>query len=327
MSIMMSSILRCPVRLIRPQMLAMRLPDYPSRHQERFFQTSQPKQVFELVTFASVGYAFQTFWPSFPIWAKGIAACCPVMTAGMMTIYYARRTKFDDLLQRKKFMSSNVPRVTIPKETKFLEGEGVVKANNLLLSILNDNAKEIPGIYDPRLKWKVLVFKDNVRWYFFMENGMIFMAKDILTRLTQKELTAFLSIQAAHVLAKHHTEYLSHCQLVNYSLSLAGGLYAFFGPIIHSFFVEIGTLSASYFIISWFICQPKYLSILKEADKLGLIMASKQGVTHQDFISLFQKLKESRKNLPFFSRSKGRSYFEKRAKAIQSITFPEPAAS
>jgi Zn-dependent protease with chaperone function len=209
--------------------------------------------------------------------------------------------------------------MTIDKTARFLAGEPIDKVNQLMQEIIKSNEIEIPVVRNPRNRWRVLVVNDPNKWYFIMEDGTVLLSKDILTRLSKNELTALLSIQAAHILAKHYTEYASHTQLVNYIISFVAGVSCFFTPIIYSYYVDIPVIVASLSGLSYLLGQPKFLSLLKEADRVGLRIASKQNVTPEDFVSLFEKLKEAQKKLPFTSRLKGKCYFDKRIKSMQEL--------
>ena len=273
----------------------------------------------ELVLAIGSGYGVQASWPILPLWAKTMfGMSVPAAVAGIIT-YYNKRNKFDELLQRKKFVASSIPRISIAKDTTFLEGEPTEKLNNLFKDIIKSNEVDLPIVRDPRNRWQVAIVNDPTKWYFFMENGTVLMSKDILTRLTKNELTAFLSIQTAHILGKHYSEFVSHGQLIHNCMSIIVGLYCFFTPVWHSYYVDIPVMIVICSSVTYGIGQPKFLSLLKEADMLGIRIASKHNVTSEHFVSLFKKLNEAKKNLPLKNRVKAMCYFDKRIKAIQDL--------
>jgi len=275
------------------------------------------------LTAAGLGYGMQAGWTSLPLWAKTFAGCIPVATLAMMKLYYNKRNRFDDLLQRNKFISSNIPAIKIDKNVKFLDGEGVVKTNQLLMdAVIKPNEMEYPGMKQPRMNWRTLIIKNTDKWYMFFEDGTVILPKDIVTKLSRNELTALLAIQSSHILAKHYSELTSHCQLVNYLTSITGGLFCFFVPVFHSYYVDVPCLLSVCLAVNWSFLQLKYKKLLLEADTLALRMVSKQGVTSKDFMSLFEKLKETRKEIPFMKRFKTMCYYDTRINAIRGYVQP-----
>lgn len=285
----------------------------------RSFKTSQPRPVFELLTTTGFAYSLKLLWPKIPLWGKWFSAAMLPATGLLMARYIQKRTKFDPVLGRKKFMSSNVPPMKIGKDVKFLDGEPVQKANDLLNSIVDKAKWDFIGVDHPRHQWKLLVFANKEKFYQCTESGTIFISKDILLRLSERELKAFLSLQVAHILAKHITEFLSMGQLINYTLALLAAPVVFFMPTIHSIPVDMAFIVTSYFLLGYPIGQIKYKSLLREADQLSLKIGKDSEVTKDDLINLLNRLHEASYDLPFFKKYRGYCYYNTRINYLKSF--------
>ena len=284
----------------------------------RSISTSQPRRVIDALACISAGHVFQTMWPNIGFYYKCVAFALPVVTTGYLTTYCLFRYKYDHLLGRKKLaLSPNFgfkPQLT---KRPMLSGAPVLAVNGLLNELVEKNSLEY-ATNDPSYRWQLFVFEETKDWYNLNEAGQIFISKDILLRLSKRELMSFLSIQMAHVLSKHTTEINSYSVATSYYLSILLGTYAFFVPRLISFPADLSLLVLVHYITGYSLAQMKFRSLLTEADKLALKFAKNCDINENDFISLFGKLKQARTTLPWIHKCTTYCYYDHRIAKLQS---------
>lgn len=287
-------------------------------HLLKSIHTSQPRQFIDVLTFVTAGHYFQTIWPNIGFYYKCAAVALPAVTTGYFATHCYLRCKYDHLLQRKKLALS--PRFGYKASLamkQMLGGPPVVAVNRLLKEILESNSLEF-ALKDPLYQWQVFVFEKANDWYDLNEGGQMFLSKEILLMLSKNELTAFMTIQMAHILAKHKTEVNSFSLAANYTLSCVFGMYAFLAPRIVNFPVDLAILVILHQLTGYTISQLKYRSLLVEADKLALRLAKNCQTNENDFISLFEKLTKARGKLPWTQKFSAYCFYNHRIKKFQS---------
>lgn len=284
----------------------------------RPIHTSQPRQVIDVLAAVSAGHFFQSCWSNIDFYYKCSAVALPVVSTGYLTTYCLLRYKFDSLLNRKKLAFSPTfgYKDSLTKKPK-LAGSSVEKVNQLLDEIIKANSS-LYALQHPSYFWQTIIFENPGDWYDLNEAGQMFISKDILLRLTKQELIALMSIQIAHVLAKHKTEITSYSIASSYYLSIIAGFYTFFTPRLTTYLGDMATLVILHQIIGYFITQMKFRSLLVEADNLGLKMARNCQVNEEHFISLFEKLIEARKTLSFADKGISFCFYDYRIKKMKS---------
>ena len=286
----------------------------PNLIQVSKFHTSEPRKVIETIACFSLGHVCQSYWAGMALYTKCLAGAMPVTASAALTGLFLKGYKYDYLLNRKKlFLSSTLGYKASLTKKQLVNGPPVDSVNQLLGQLIKANSAEY-SLQSPNYFWGVFVFENPKDWYDFNEAGQLFLSNDILLRLTKEELLAFLSIQVAHTLATHASEFNS-VNIMTCSLSsVLLGLYAFFSPRIYSFPVDLAlTVTIAQLAIITKV-QLKYKSILLEADTLALKLAKKCNVNEDNFISLFDKLVEARNSLLWGQRFSTYCFFNARKK-------------
>jgi Zn-dependent protease with chaperone function len=282
----------------------------------RSIHTSSRRQSIEVVAALGMGFYTNSHWIALHSAVKTATITVPLVATAVLAIHKIRKTEFDPLLNRKKYLMTRKLNTQVPNVT-FLTGPGVEMANGLLHELIELNRMRIPYLSHDSHNWQVLFFKDPNMWIDCFENGVLICSKEIMSTLSRNEIIALLSTQVAHVLAKHKTESMSFRMMMHQSAAITAWYYGFFVPIQHSYPVDMGIAFILYQIISYLNFQRKFRSLCLEADRLGLLMASSMGVTEQDAISLMRKMITLRNELPVMRRIRAMCHYQYRISALE----------